>query len=144
MNKMIAAGFLTVAFAAAGACETTRVDRGELSDEAKARLAEFEKTGDRRNCLSLTQIDQIKPLSERVFLVRVGLNDYYLNETNGRCGGAGRITSRLQYRINGAPQLCRNEIVRVVDNTTGQTLGSCGIGDFERLVEKPDEDVDES
>ena len=112
-------------------------DDGEMSAKVAEELAGFERTGETRNCLSLSRIDQIKPLDDHYFLVRVGVNDYYLNEVRGRCTGAGRFSNRLQYTTS-LSQLCRNEIIRVVDNTSGFTVGSCGLGSFERLEKKPD------
>lgn len=129
---------MAVIFGAAG-CAT--VEAEETSAEVEAKLAEFERTGDMRSCLNLRSIDQIKPLNENLFLVRVGVNDYYLNEVSGRCSGADSSFNRLQYTTS-LNQLCRNEIIRVVDNSTGFTIGSCGLGSFERLEKKPKEDTD--
>ncbi len=109
----------------------------EMSEEVSARLAEFEQTGDYQTCLGLRQINQIKALDEHNFLVRVGVNQYYLNRVSGFCNGADSTFNRLQYTTS-ISQLCRNEIVSVVDNTTGFTTGSCSLGDFERLEKKPD------
>lgn len=139
MKKILASGAVMAVLAGLSACATTASDRGELSEDAKARLAEFKKTGETRSCMNLTRIDQITPLSERHFLVRVGLNDYYLTETRNRCGGADRNTTRLQYRVTNN-QLCQNEIIRVVDNTTGITQGSCGWGKYQRLEKKLEDD----
>lgn len=129
--------------AVAGLAGCASVERAEITPEAEERLADFERTGDTRTCLSLRAIDRIQPLDERHFLVRVGLNDYYLNEISGRCGGAGRLNNRIQYTTS-LTQLCRNEIITIVDNTTGFTVGSCGLGSFERLVEKPEEEEAEA
>ncbi len=115
-----------------GACATTVSD--EKADKAAERLAEFEATGERTSCLSLRRITSITPLDDKTFLVRAG-NDYYVNKVSGRCAGADSNFNRLQYRLNVA-QLCRNEIVTVVDNTQGFTVGSCGLNDFERLEKK--------
>jgi len=132
-----------LALATAGALAAcASVERPEITPEAEARLDDFERTGEMRNCLSLTAIDRIEPLDERHFLVRVGLNDYYLNEIPGRCSGAGRFNNRIQY-VTSLAQLCRNEIITIVDNATGFIAGSCGLGAFERLVEKPEDEETE-
>ncbi len=127
-------GIAVAAFAGA-ACASS--GSYEMSEKASARLAEFERTGDYQTCLGLRQISQIKPLDEHNFLVRVGLNQYYLNKVSGRCSGADRTFNRIQYTTS-ISQLCRNEIISIVDNTTGFTTGSCGLGDFERLENKVD------
>lgn len=142
-NAVMKYGALTaLAVAAAGIAGCASVERAEITPEAEERLADFERTGEMRACLNLRAIDQIDALDERHLLVRVGLNDYYLNEVSGRCSGAGRFNNRIQYTTS-ISQLCRNEIITIVDNTTGFTMGSCGLGSFERLIEKPDEDDQE-
>ena len=124
---------------AAGGCAS--VEREAITPEAQERLAAFERTGEVRNCIGVNRIDRIEPLDERHFLIRVGLNDYYLNEVPGRCGGAGRFNNRIQY-VTSISQLCRNEIITIVDNATGFITGSCGLGGFERLVEKPEDETE--
>ncbi len=117
-------------------CATAASDNNEISERAAKRLAEFDRTGEVDSCLNLRQINQITALDDHRFLVRVGANRYYLNEVKGRCSGAARTSTRLQYTTSHS-QLCRNEIISVVDNTAGFTVGSCGLGGFERLEKKP-------
>ena len=110
----------------------------EMSEEVAAKLAQFERTGDVDNCLSLRSIDSIDALDERNFLIEMRSNDYYLSELSSSCINADGVNTRLQYETTLA-QLCRGEIIRVVDNSTNFTVGSCGMGSFERLekVEEP-------
>lgn len=124
----------TAAFSAAAllaACATTGSSY-EMSDEVAAKLAKFEKTGDVTDCLRLTSIDQIKPLDDRNFLIETGVNDYYLAELSNSCNGADRSFNRIQYKTSSS-SLCRNEIITIVDNSTGFTVGSCGMSDFQKL-----------
>lgn len=122
----------TVALASA-ACATSSADESEMSEAAAERLAQFERTGETQSCLPLRSIAQIKPLDDRHFLVRAG-SQYYLNKVSSRCHNAHRSNYRLQYRTSQS-QLCRLEIINVVDNSTGFTAGSCSLGDFEKLTE---------
>lgn len=117
-------------------CATAGDNSAEISDRAAARLAEFERTGDVETCLNVSRITQMTALDERHLLVRSGVNDYYLNEISGRCANADRISYRLQYTVS-AGQLCRNDIVQVVDNSSGIIAGSCGLSGFEKLEKKP-------
>ena len=133
MDRFLVLGSI-VGFALLGACSTTTSD-AKNSAAVPERLAAFEKTGETTNCLNLRRISSIKALDERHFLVEVGVNDYYLNKVSGRCSGADRTFNRLQYKTSIA-SLCRNEIIRVVDNSQGFTVGSCGLGNFERLEKK--------
>lgn len=124
------------AVALLAACTTTGSNY-QMSDEVAAKLAKFEKTGEVQNCLSLRSIDQIKALDDRNFLIEAGANDYYLAELSSSCRGADSSLNRLQYTTS-LSSLCRNEIITVVDNSTGFTVGSCGMSDFQKL-EKIDE-----
>ncbi|WP_306253112.1 DUF6491 family protein [Parvularcula sp. IMCC14364] len=118
---------------ALSACASS--DTGRDEDKAAEALAAFDKTGETESCLSLRRIDQIKALDDKNFLVRVGRDDYYLNEVNGRCSNADGLNTRLQYRTT-LSQLCRNELISVVDNGTGMNIGSCGLGTFQKLEKK--------
>ena len=96
------------------------------------QLSEFERTGELETCLPLRRINQLEALSDDVFLVRTGANGYYLNEVKGRCNGATRSSNRIQYSTS-LSQLCKLQIITIVENTNGFTVGSCSLGDFERL-----------
>ncbi|MEM9494783.1 MAG: DUF6491 family protein [Pseudomonadota bacterium] len=132
-----------VAPLALAACATAASGEAKMSERAAERLAEFERTGDRQTCLSLSAIRQITPLDERHFLVRTGVNNYYLNEISGRCSNAGRAGYRIQYTTSQS-QLCRNEIITVVDNLNGFIAGSCGLSDFQRLEKVPETDDEDT
>jgi hypothetical protein len=136
MRKALLLSIIPAAIAASAGCATAPKD--ELSPEAAAELAKFERTGEMQSCVSIANLNQIKPLSDKLFLVRVGVNDYYLNEVSGRCSGASSSFSHLQYTTS-LTQLCRNEIIHVVDTSTGMHLGACGLGSFEKLKQKPPE-----
>lgn len=129
---------LTALIAISGAACATASSNYEMSEKVAARLAKFEPTGNVETCLNTTRIQSIDALDDYRLLVRTGVSTYYLNEVSGRCSGAGRAGSRLQYTIS-TGQLCRNEIIQVVDNTSGFTVGSCGLGSFQELSKKPAE-----
>ncbi|MGE0408012.1 MAG: DUF6491 family protein [Amphiplicatus sp.] len=129
---------LASAIAISAVACATAAPRNDMSEEAAKKLAGFEPTGEKVNCLGLQRVDQIDPLSENMFLIRSGADDYYLNEVSGRCSGADSNFNRLQYKTS-LSQLCRGEIITVVDNSSGFTVGSCGLGDFERLRRKAPE-----
>jgi len=117
---------------AAAGCATAAPGDDAMSERAAERLAQFEATGETENCLRTTRIQSITALDDRHLLVRASGNNYYLNKVSGKCSGAHWAGSRLQYTIT-TGQLCRNEIITVVDNATGITEGSCGLNGFEKL-----------
>ncbi|MEZ5891545.1 MAG: hypothetical protein R3C58_00125 [Parvularculaceae bacterium] len=110
---------------------------GELSEKAAAKLEGFTPTGETVSCLSLMTIRSIDAIDDWRFLVRTN-SGYYLNTTLGRCSGASRPSTRLQYTTS-INQLCRSQIVNVIDNTSGFMTGSCGLGDFEKLDVEPED-----
>ena len=134
MNRTILIGS-SIVFAAA--CATAA--SGGMSEKAAATLAQYEPTGETESCIGLRNIRSMSPLDEQNFLVKVTGGKVYLNRVSGRCAGADSAFNRLQYKTS-INQLCRNEIITVVDNTQGFTVGSCGLGTFERLEKKPEEE----
>lgn len=121
---------------AAASCASTPVER--VNEAAAAKLAEFDRTDDVRSCINSRNINSMTAVDERTLLVRVGVNEYYVNDLSGRCSGATRNSNRFEYTTS-TSQLCRNDILRVVDNTGGFVAGSCGVGSFVKLEPKPAE-----
>lgn len=128
-SYLLLAGLITIA-----GCATTSVAR--VNEAAAAKLAEYDRTGEVRNCLSSAQIDSIVAVDEKTLLIRSGVNDYYVSDLSSRCSGATGASNRFQYSTSTA-QLCRNEIIQIVDNSGGFMVGACGMGSFEKLTKKP-------
>ena len=124
---------LLAAIAAAG-CATAASE--PVNDSAAARLAGLARTGDKQQCLNLRLINQITAVDEKTLLIRSGANNWYVSELPSRCNGAVSRGNRIEYTTS-LPQLCRNDILRIVDSQNGFLTGSCGMGSFERLEEKP-------
>ena len=117
-----------------GGCATTGA---ELVDEAAAaKFAEYQRTGEVRSCMSVRQIASIDAVDEKTLLIRSGVNDYYVSDLSSRCRGVTSTFNRIEYATSSG-QLCRNEILKIVDNSSGMLSGSCGMGSFERLEKKP-------
>ncbi len=135
MAAGLAAGLFLTGCATAGADEA-------ISEEAAATLAKYDRTGEIERCISLSRISSIRALDPKHLLVRVGAGDYYLNQPSGKCSHAHFPGYRLQYTVS-TGQLCRGEIVNVVDNSSGMTAGACSLGDFEELVKKAPEPEEE-
>ncbi len=92
----------------------------------------YKKTENTESCLSLARVSSIKYVGHKQFLIKMRDGDAYLNETNGKCSGAGKSFNRLQYTTS-ANNLCKGQIIRVVDNTSELTVGSCSLGLFTKL-----------
>ena len=122
------------------ACATTGVE--PQNDRLVAMLENYEETGETRACLSIPTIRSIKGVNERKLLVRIGIDDYWVTTPNGKCNGITRVNNRIEYSTT-LTQLCQNDILRIVDNLTGQFAGGCGVGKFRKLREKPPVDPEE-
>ncbi|MGY6660934.1 MAG: DUF6491 family protein [Glycocaulis sp.] len=123
-----------IAAAAAALGMASAVSAQDMSEAAAERLAQFERTGETRTCINITQLRSIQPLDDRHFLIEMRNRDTYLNVVSGRCSHAATSNTYLQYSTTGT-QLCRGEIVHVIDNGgQGMLSGSCGLGEFERLT----------
>lgn len=108
----------------------------EPSERAAERLAQYQETGETRSCVSLSRVSSIVPLDDNHFLFEMRGGDVYLNRIRGRCNQAASGFTRIEYRVSGN-QLCRGEIINVVDNSSGLWAGSCGLGDFVQLEPAP-------
>jgi hypothetical protein len=136
MKRALASvAFLSV-FALSALAMSGAAIAGSAAEKAAKKLDRFERTGEMTDCLMGSTVDEIDPITDELFLVRVGVGTYYLNEVSGSCNGAARGFSRLQY-ARSTPQLCRMQIVNVYDNGSNIFMGSCSLGAFEKLRLKP-------
>lgn len=127
---LMVAGAAVAAMALAGCASTG----SEPVDARNAEtLAGLKKTGEKTECLMLTNLTSLQGVDERTLLARVGVSRYYVNKLNGRCTGITRSSNRIQYQTTTA-RLCRNEIITVIDNVNGFVSGSCSLGSFEELT----------
>ena len=106
-----------------------------VDEDAAEKLAQFERTGEVTSCLNVRQISNITAVDERTLLIETGVNDYYVSDLSSDCNGATRPSTRFEYSTSTA-QLCRNEIIRIIDSGGRFLVGSCGMGSFEKLRKK--------
>lgn len=126
--------FLSAALLAGCATATSE----PVNESAAARLASLKRTGVKQTCLSIPLMNEITAVDEKTLLIRSGADNWYVSDLATRCRGVVSRGNRIEYTTS-LPQLCRNDILRIVDNTNGFLVGSCGMGSFERLAEKPAE-----
>ena len=81
------------------------------------------------------------PLDDSRWLVTTRGGDTYLNEVSRGCFGAASPFSYIEYRVPGG-QLCRGEIIRVVDQSAQTVRGACGLGEYQRLEPVSSETAD--
>lgn len=115
------------------ACAPGEAMEPDMSMAAAERLAAYDMTGQTEACLSTRRIDQIDPLDERHWLVETVSGEMFLNVVSRGCNGADRSFTYLQYETP-TGQLCRGEIVRVIENGSNMERGACGLGEYQRLA----------
>lgn len=84
--------------------------------------------GPPQSCLPSRRAGNMHVVDEYTVLYRDGAT-IWRNDPPGGCNGLGRSGSAMVSRTIGA-QLCRGDIVQIVDNTSGFNSGSCVLGDF--------------
>lgn len=131
VKTLVTAVIAATGLAGLGACQMA--DEAGIDTEAEL-FAAYERTGETRDCVTTYNIDQIEPVTETLWLVRLRNGEVWLNEAGSGCNDADTPFTYLQYDIAGTSELCRGEIVRVIDQGGGITVGSCNAGDFERLT----------
>lgn len=135
---LVAAGLIALAGPALAA-----QDEQSVSIATSEILSKYELTGEMVDCINIPEIQSITAVSETAFLFKTGVHEYYLNEVSGRCARATRMNTRIEYTAPNT-RLCRAQTIKIVDNGAGVFLGSCSLGEFEKLKEKPADDSDDA
>lgn len=107
-------------------------------DEPEEVLSKYEKTGETVICLSLMTVRRTDVVDDYAMLVSTG-RDTYINEMRGRCAGLRRESRYVHEAPTG--KMCSGDIIRVLDSFGG-FRGSCTLGDFEKVIEIPEEDAE--
>ena len=114
------------------------LSQSDAMDETPFVPEGYELTGESRSCLSLTRIDTIDTVNESAWLVTTKNRDTYLTRVGRGCRSATRPFTYISYSVPGS-QLCRGEIVSVMDQGSNTVVGSCSIGEFEELARLPED-----
>ena len=84
--------------------------------------------GPPQSCLSILSANDMKVVDENTILYFHG-STTYRNDPPGGCPGIGRPGNAMVTHPTSS-QLCRGDIVQVVDTSSGIFAGSCVMGDF--------------
>lgn len=117
--------------AACSACASSDVS-GPRTARAETELANAlagKVAGPPVDCLPSFRTSDMTIIDDNTILFRDGRKRVYRNDPPGGCspmGGAGYalLTRSL------AGEMCRGDIVRIVDLSSRMTAGSCSLGDF--------------
>lgn len=124
---------LLIASAALAGCSTAPNQvAGNARSEAKLQQHLAGKvTGKAQDCLPTFRTHDMVRIDEDTVLFRDGSNRIYRTEMSGSCNGLGSQNYTLVTNSFGSSgRLCRGDIVRTVDLSSGMAVGSCAIGEF--------------
>lgn len=124
------------ALAALGGCAGAPTPSEEAAAARRAVKAEAELAGTLKGrtagkpvtCVNLRDVRSTRTIGDRTLIYEVSSSLVYRNDPAGGCpaSAAGRtLVTRTP-----STQLCRGDIVRVVDLTAGFDVGTCVLGDF--------------
>jgi hypothetical protein len=107
------------------AAAARRVARAEteLADALKGKTA-----GKPVSCVNLRDLRSTKTIGDRTLIYEVSSRLAYRNDPAGGCPASA--AGRTLITRTPSTQLCRGDIVRVVDLTAGFDVGTCLLGDF--------------
>ena len=128
MRKLL----LTIPAAMLLAAPAMSEEKIELTEKQQIMLdkrLEGRTAGEAKSCISGNDQRNMTVISDDILLFSSSRNakTIYVNKPYGGCHNADR--NILVYRRSSAA-LCRGEIVQLVDNLSGMTMGSCAFGDF--------------
>jgi Family of unknown function (DUF6491) len=95
-----------------------------LAKELKGKVA-----GAPRNCVSNLGMSNIIRISDDMLLLRESGRLVYQNKLRGRCPGLVRDDDIIVTETYGG-QLCRGDVLRLVDRTSGIPGPVCSLGEF--------------
>jgi len=130
MNKWLP---IVAALSAAGCTAADEDVEADLSAASEASLSEqlrgYEPAGPPLSCVPLRQLHGNKSAGEGAIVFSAAGGRRYVNRPSAGCPQM-QFGRHLQFRTSGS-QICRGEIVTVVEPSFGGDFGSCVLGDFE-------------
>lgn len=120
---------LLLPLAACGASAFEQAPRTERAQTRLTRALEGKVAGAPQRCISQFRRNGQNIIDRNTILYENGRNLVYRNDPVGGCMGldSSRILV-VQPFIGG--ELCRGDIIRVVDQVSGSLVGSCAFSDF--------------
>jgi hypothetical protein len=129
MDALHAAGLAAVILALGGCM--TQPPQASRSAEAQAefqKLTAGKVAGPAITCLPSYRSNDMVPIDDGTVAFKNG-RTVYVNHLIGECDGLRSGFYTLVTRSSGSG-LCRGDIARVADVSTGMVVGSCAVGDF--------------
>jgi len=104
----------------------------ELTEKQQAKLdkqLDGRTAGKARSCINRNDQRNMTVISDDILIFSSSrkARTIYVNKPRGGCPHADRYI--LSYRRTSS-SLCQGEIIQLIDNASGATMGSCAFGDF--------------
>jgi hypothetical protein len=109
-----------------GCATTTETAQGP--DPKLTAALEGKVAGKPRDCISLNEANGNEIFRDAI-LYRAGRNKYFLADAPG-CGSARGSNDYILVQNVFGSQLCRGDLIRLVERTGGFTAGACSIRGF--------------
>ena len=124
---------LAPALALAGvlaACAPAQPYEMSERDSAKLQEALADRTaGEAERCLPLASTRNPQVIDEKHILFKQGRTTW-LNQTNMRCPLLDNIGYVMVLEPTVGTQICRGDVAKIMDSSTGGIMGACALGDF--------------
>ena len=136
MNRFVLPATALAAVALVAGCTYQQAYPGRSYQEQRspAAMADLARSlngriaGRPQDCLSRFAARDMRVIDDNAILYRDGTTTY-LNEPPGGCPGLGRPGNAMVTRSSSS-ELCRGEIIQIIDTSSGIFNGSCTLGEF--------------
>lgn len=127
--------FVVGLFAAPNSLAQEETD-AELSEKMLRLQHDYDFTGELKNCVPLHALKESKVIDDQTIFFRGPGKTAYLNKLPRTCSRLD-VEERFAYQTS-IGQLCSLDVITVVDNF-GRSWNRCGLGKFEELKKKSDQ-----
>lgn len=116
---------------ALAACGMAGVEqpRGERAQTRLTAALEGKVAGEPLRCIPRYSRDDLEIIDRNTILFKNGRNLVYRNDPEGGCGSLAPTRTIVTTSIGGG-DLCRGDIVQVLEPSSGALVGSCAFSDF--------------
>lgn len=94
------------------------------------RLVEGKVAGRPQDCLSTFPTSDMTVIDESTIVYRRSGSQVYVGHMRDQCSNLGSPGYAMLTKQYGSAQMCRGDIVQVVDTSSGMLAGSCVLGGF--------------
>ena len=130
--KFFALALAPLALASCATSDPGPVGEAAMNPKQLALLEENlagKQAGEPVSCISNFGSNQLIKVSDDTILYRVSSRLVYRNDLRSSCPGLARDTDILVTQVYGS-QICRGDIIRLVDRTSGIGGAACSYGAF--------------